>query len=64
MATRSEAKLALWEASDQDDAARAFIVSFLAEKSQDGPKGGSVAEADIAEAVKAIKPKKQAKKVK
>ena len=63
MATRHEAKLALWEASKKDDSARAFIVSFMAEKSVDGP-GGFVAVADLAEAVKAIAKPKQVKKVK
>ena len=56
MATRSEAKLALWEASDKDDAARAFITKFLAENSQDRP-GGYIDEAALAHGLKGIKPK-------
>lgn len=56
MATRSEAKRALWEASKKDDAARAFIAKFLAENAQDGP-GGLVADAALANGVKTLKPK-------
>lgn len=62
MANRSEAKQALWEASAKDEAARAFLVEFMASKSQDGP-GGYVSDEDVAEGVKAIAPKPQ-KKVK
>lgn len=39
MATRSEAKLAVWSASKKDDNARKELVSFLAENSTDGPGG-------------------------
>ena len=56
MATRNEAKRTLWEASKKDDSARALIVRFLAENSQDGP-GGLVDEAALANGVKGIRPK-------
>lgn len=54
MATRSEAKLALWEASKKDAKARAFLAKFLADNSQDGP-GGLVADAAVKDGVSRIK---------
>jgi hypothetical protein len=54
VATRNEAKRALWDASDKDDKARERISKFLAENSRDCP-GGFVEDAVLAAALKSKK---------
>ena len=55
MATRNEAKAAIWAASKRKDAAaKAFLTKFIAENSVDGP-GGYVPDDKLATAVKAVK---------
>ena len=54
MATRHEAKLAIWAASKKDDKARAYLTQFLNENSEDRP-GGYVPNDALARALKAVK---------
>lgn len=61
MATRSEAKLAIWEASDKSPKAREFLAKFLAENSEDGPRG-FVADSKVEQAVKSVRSVKAEKK--
>lgn len=60
MATRSEAKKALWEASAKDDEAREFISVLIAEHSIDKPKG-EVSDLTVSSGVAQLEKKKAAK---
>ncbi len=63
MATRSEAKKALWEASAKDDAAREFIATLIAEHSIDKPRG-EVSDMTVSSGVEQLKKKAKAKATK
>jgi len=61
VATRSEAKLAFWEASAKDDAAREALTKWLADNSRNGP-GGFVPDEVVAALKAKPEPKSKPKK--